>query len=111
MEARWDPNYSGTNGSCYWALYDLSYVRLNGITVAANHEVRFTVACKAVIRRIICHGGLNKDYCTHHKRIECLSALEAIDRVAARVSAELLGGEDVPMGDRRSCVEAPEVRK
>jgi len=80
MERRWDPAYTGTDlGTSLLPHYNLRYIKINNLTVTAQGEVRFVVAVKAVIRRVICQGGLNSYVATRMDRVQKLKELEALE--------------------------------
>jgi len=82
MESRWDPAYSGMrSGEPPLALYSLHYMRIVALRVTPSNEVRFVVCVKAVIRRLICQGGLNSRMVTHGERLERLRELDQLDRL------------------------------
>merc|ERR1712190_594811 len=49
--------------------------------VTPANEVRFVVAVKAVIRLIICQGGLNNQRLTRAERLGTLMELEELERI------------------------------
>merc|ERR1711972_770344 len=57
------------------------YMRVLNLSVLPSDEVRFVVAVKAVIRRIICQGGLNSRTVRRAEHRERLHELEEIDRL------------------------------
>jgi len=96
VETRWDPSYTGLNTRSVLAAYSMKYVKINAITVTSKQEVRFVVAVRAVLRRLICQGGLNGSVTTKLGRFHHLRELEALEMgmetqsLPLRVERELL---------------------
>lgn len=104
LESRWDHAAQGTQtGESKWSLYNLLYIRMLALEADMHNEVRFVCAVKAVIRSMICLGGLN-DRCTSRmERINILHSLEDLDRLmyTDKADADL---------DRLACLENKQAR-
>jgi len=83
MEKRWDTHLkTGTPGGVSpWSLYSLHYMLIMDLRMTKEGDVRFIVAMKAIIRRIICQGGLNRTHFSHFERRDTLKQLAALDKV------------------------------
>jgi len=97
LDSRWDHTYCGMScDTSPLALYNLRYMRITGLQVTPLNEVRFVVAVKAVVRRIICQGGLDDIELPTECRLRRLRELEELDRLMEMESpscAKSLGNE------------------
>lgn len=107
-----------------WHKFDLHYMRIVSLQVNPELEVRFVTAVKAVLRRVVCQGGLNVDRKQERAdRLRMLGELDQLDQMLLddppemvtlarleRQQIRAIGRSLEPTGPCLPCCGGPNVR-